>query len=262
MSAARPLDWDAVTYARASSPQLSWGEEVLARLELAGDETVLDAGCGAGRVTARLLERLPRGRVIAVDGSPAMVAAARARLGHDERISFAVADLAELALPEPVDLVFSTATFHWVPDHPRLFARLHAALRPGGRLAAQCGGAGNVADAEAAMARLAHREPFAPHLAPWRSPWVFATPAQATARLESAGFAAVEAWLEEKESRPEDMRAFLASSVVPGELDRLPEDLHDRYLDALLDELGHPGTLAYVRLNLSARKPRAAPTTA
>ena len=104
--------------------------EVLDRLELSGDETAIDAGCGSGRVTAELLERLPEGRVIAVDGSAAMVAKAKERLG--DRAAYLVADLAELELEEPVDLIFSTATFHWITDHERLFARLHAALRPGG----------------------------------------------------------------------------------------------------------------------------------
>jgi trans-aconitate 2-methyltransferase len=89
-------DWDAATYDRVSSPQVEWAGPVLDRLELRGDETVLDAGCGTGRVTAVLAQRLPRGRVIAVDGSPAMVAEARKRLPGD--VDVRVADLLELTL--------------------------------------------------------------------------------------------------------------------------------------------------------------------
>src|SRR3954454_13774735 len=132
----RPRDWNAASYQRVSAPLEAMGREVLDRLELDGDERVLDAGCGTGRVTAALVERLPRGHVIAVDGSPAMVEEAGARLGDAADVR--VADLLELELDAPVDAVLSTATFHWIADHDRLFTRLRDVLRPGGRLVAQC----------------------------------------------------------------------------------------------------------------------------
>src|SRR3954454_14398990 len=120
-----PSEWDAETYDAVSDPQFSWGMEVLERLELSGDEAAIDAGFGSGRVTAELLDRLPDGSVLAVDGSEAMVAKARERLG--DRASYLVADLAQLQLEDRVDLVFSTATFHWILDHDALFAHLRAA---------------------------------------------------------------------------------------------------------------------------------------
>src|SRR3954454_19863912 len=129
-------EWDADTYDAVSDPQYSWGIEVLERLELSGDEVAVDAGCGSGRVSAELKRRLPNGHLIAVDGSGAMVKKARERLGDD--VDYLVTDLVELELPEPVDLMFSTATFHWILDHDLLFARIRAALKPGGRLVAQC----------------------------------------------------------------------------------------------------------------------------
>src|SRR5919112_3663615 len=138
----QPRDWDAATYERLSAPIAAMGVDVLDRLELEGDETVLDAGCGTGKVTRELHRRLPRGHVIAVDAAPSMVEQARAALPEDVEVR--QADLLELALERPVDAVLSTATFHWIGDHDRLFAVLHAALRPGGRLVAQCGAAGNV----------------------------------------------------------------------------------------------------------------------
>src|SRR6478609_5929143 len=154
-----PLEWDAKTYDAISDPQFNWGMEVLGRLELNGDESVLDAGCGSGRVTEELLKRLPSGQMLAVDGSQAMIAEARERLG--DRASYMVSDLSELEVEEPVDLVFSTATFHWILDHDRLFQRLRAALLPGGRLVAQCGGEGNVAEHARAIATVAARPEFA-----------------------------------------------------------------------------------------------------
>jgi len=96
--------WDAEVYERNSDPQLTWGLEVLDRLALRGDESVLDAGCGSGALTRALVERLPRGRVVAVDGAQSMVERARATLGEAAEVR--LADLADLELSEPVDVVF------------------------------------------------------------------------------------------------------------------------------------------------------------
>ncbi|HTZ10641.1 MAG TPA: class I SAM-dependent methyltransferase [Acidimicrobiales bacterium] len=137
-----PRDWDAATYDRIADPMTRWGAGVLERLELGGDETVLDAGCGSGRVTELLLGRLPRGHVVAVDAAPSMVAEARRRLARfGDRVSIVEADLlalspAVLGDRAPVDAVLSTATFHWVLDHDRLFANLASVMRPGAVLEA------------------------------------------------------------------------------------------------------------------------------
>ena len=170
----RTRDWDAASYQRVSVPHEEWAASILDRLDLRGDETVLDAGCGSGRVTSMLIERLPEGRVIAVDGSASMVeqvrAVLRARGRGDRRRP------GRLELEEPVDVVFSSAVFHWVLDHDALFASLRRALRPGGRLAAQNGGAGNIARLKASSAEVAAREPYAPHFEGFGEPWNYAAP--------------------------------------------------------------------------------------
>ena len=171
-----PREWDASSYDRVSDPQIAMARDVIDRLDLQGDERVLDAGCGTGRVTALLAERVPDGHVIAVDGSAAMVEETRAR-----GIDAFVCDLVELELDEPVDAILSTATFHWIEDHERLFARLYAALKPGGRLAAQCGGAGNIANVQAAIDAVDE-----PAFRGWAGPWNYATPEETAARLRSA----------------------------------------------------------------------------
>lgn len=243
-------EWDAETYDQVSDPQFSWGMEVLERLELRGDEAAIDAGCGSGRVTAELLERLPDGSVLAVDGSEAMVAKARERLG--DRAAYLVADLAELELEAPVDLVFSTATFHWVLDHERLFARLRAALRPGGRLVAQCGGEGNVARHAQAIATVATRPEFASHLSAATGIWNFAGPEQTEARLREAGFAGARCWLEPKPVRPPDPLAFTSTVTLGPLLAQLPEELRRPFAEAVLEESEQPLVLDYVRLNIEA----------
>ncbi|MGZ4131823.1 MAG: class I SAM-dependent methyltransferase, partial [Actinomycetota bacterium] len=145
-------DWDAATYDRLRVPMTGWGAEVVGWLELTGDERVLDAGCGTGQVTEFLLDRLPQGEVVALDGSPSMIDKARERFDGDPRVHYLIHDLLEPIPIEPVDAILSTATFHWIPDHDRLFANLAAVLKPGGQLAAQCGGAGNIANVAEALA--------------------------------------------------------------------------------------------------------------
>jgi trans-aconitate 2-methyltransferase len=245
-------DWDASTYERVSDPQVEWAREVLDRLPLRGDETVLDAGCGTGRVTRLLLERLPRGHVIAVDAAPSMVDAAREALG--ERATVIESDLVELALESEVDAAFSNAVFHWVPDHQRLFERLHAALRPGGRLIAQCGGRGNIAAMHALAAEVGSEEPFAAHFADWEGPWNFAGPEETAERLERAGFVAVATSLQDRPVVPDDFRSYVRTVVLGYHLLRLPEDLRDPYLDAVVERAGPRPALGYVRLNIAARR--------
>jgi trans-aconitate 2-methyltransferase len=248
-----PREWDAQTYDRVSDPQFHWGLEVLQRLELAGDEYVIDAGCGSGRVTAELLKKLPRGRVLCVDASSAMIDKAREALG--DRVSYLVSDLAELEVDEPVDVVFSTATFHWIPDHDALFTRLHAALRSGGRVVAQCGGEGNVAKHALAIVTVASRPEFAPHFEGMNVLWNFASPGETEERLRRAGFEDVSCWLENKPVEPEDPYAFTTTVTMGPHLSRLPEDLRRPFAEAVLELEDDPLVLEYVRLNIEARRP-------
>jgi len=245
-----PREWDADTYDEVSDPQFSWGMEVLERLELRGDEAVLDAGCGSGRVTAELAKRVPDGSVLAVDGSTAMVAKAKERLGNGA--SYLVADLAELEVAEPVDLVFSTATFHWILDHDVLFERLRAALVPGGRLVAQCGGEGNVARHAQAIATVVARPEFADHFADATGMWNFAAPEETEARLRRAGFAEARCWLEPKPVQPADPLAFTSTVTLGPLLAQLPEGLRRPFAEAILEQSERPLVLDYVRLNIEA----------
>lgn len=245
-----PREWDADTYDEVSDPQFEWGTEVLERLELNGDEVVLDAGCGSGRVAAELLKRLPDGRLIAVDGSEAMIEKARERLGED--VTYLVADLAELEVAEPVDLVFSTATFHWIVDHDRLFARLYAALKPGGRLVAQCGGEGNVAEYAQAIVRAVAQPEFAPHFENLEAMWNFAAPDVTEERLSKAGFSDVRCWLQPKPVTPSKPLEFITTVTLGPHLAQLPEELRRPFAEAVLAEAGEPLTLDYVRLNIEA----------
>lgn len=246
-----PRDWDARTYDKVADPMTRWGTAVLDRLTLAGDERVLDAGCGSGRVTEHLLERLgPHGRVVALDGSPSMIDAARERLARfGDRVEFVVADLgAPLPIDGRVDAVLSTATFHWVPDHDALFQHLAMVTRPGGRLVAQCGGVGNIASVKRALAAVGDG---------WLGTAHYETPLATTRRLDAAGYVDIECWLTDEPTRleaGEPLRTYLRTVVLGAHLARLPVDEHDAFVDAVAARLDQP-VLDYVRLNITARLP-------
>jgi trans-aconitate 2-methyltransferase len=197
------------------------------------------------------MERVPRGRVIGVDASASMIDAARERLGAAADLR--VADLVGLDLgDERADVVFSTATFHWIADHPALFRSLRAALRDGGRLVAQCGGEGNVVSVHGAAQEAGALEPFAEHFAGWLGPWNFASPQDTERRLRAAGFGDARCWLTERPVTPGDAREFLRTIVLGAHLDQLPGALHEPFLDAVLECLGERPTIDYVRLNIDA----------
>ena len=246
--------WDANTYHRVSSPHVEWAQDVLDRLELRGDETVLDAGCGSGRVTRLLADRLPRGRVIAVDASPQMVARAREELGPDADVREAELETLRLGDGERVDAAFSNAVFHWVPDHDALFAALAAAMRSGAVLSAQCGGAGNVAAVHEQALAAGADAGLAERFADWGGPWNFASPKDTERRLRAAGFAEVRCWLQTWPVEPDEPRAYLQTVCLGPHLQRLAADEQERFLDAVMARLGERPVLDYVRLNILARR--------
>lgn len=254
-----PVDWDARTYHEVAAPQEEWGREVLARLDLEGSETILDAGCGSGRVTALLCELVPHGRVIGVDASPSMIDVARENLEpFGDRVELVVSDLLELEVAEPVDAIFSNATFHWILDHNLLFERLFNALRPGGAIEAQCGGKDNIAEWQRALESLQGDERFADYLSGMAAATNFASVGDTRDRLERAGFAVGPGgvWLERRTVEPPDPRAFASTVVLAKHLARLPESLREEFVDAVLGSMARPPVLEYVRLNFSARRPQ------
>jgi trans-aconitate 2-methyltransferase len=245
-----PREWDARTYDTLPLPHQQWGRRTLERLRLRGDEVVLDAGCGTGRDTALLLKRLPAGRVVAVDASSRMLERLRERLaGRLDRVEVIQADLTEpLPADLEVDAVFSVAAFHWIADHQALFANLAKALRPGGQLAAECGGQGNVAAVAAALRDV--QGDGRPAV------WNFAGVDDTRRRLERAGFTAIEVGLLPDPARlepGEQLHRYLATVVLGSHLDRLPPAERDGFVRAVAERLPEP-VVDYVRLTISARR--------
>jgi len=256
-------EWNANDYHRISGPQVSWGKKVLARVRLRGDEMLMDAGCGTGRLTAELLQSLPRGRVVGVDLSQNMLACARDYLTPlGGTLLLVAADLQDLPFERVFDGIFSTAAFHWILDHDRLFRSLFRALRPGGWLLAQCGGGPNLARVRKRTDELAATAKYARCFDGFREPWTFNDAETAARILWRVGFTEVETSLEPALTVLENLpkySEFVRTVILRQHLDRIPDaELRTEFVAALARQAGTdnpPFSLDYWRLNLNAKIP-------
>jgi trans-aconitate 2-methyltransferase len=255
--------WNAEVYERIGTPMRRWAQAVIDDLHLSGDETVLDAGCGSGSVTFDLLERLPRGRIYAVDSSPEMIA--KITRGIAERgapnVTPMQASLTDFELPEQVDVVFSNAVLHWIPDDDALFGCLLRATKPGGRFRAQCGGARNIERLTVATEAVAQRKPYERYLrfAEFRK---YRNPEDATKAMERAGWTDVRASLFDSPvqfDNHDDAALYLRTIILQRHVAALPEEHQEPFLRAVINEtvrrFGEPFTADYVRLDLWACRP-------
>ncbi|HXT70480.1 MAG TPA: class I SAM-dependent methyltransferase [Vicinamibacterales bacterium] len=253
--------WDAESYHRVSDPQFNWGRAVLAAMDLRGDERVIDLGCGTGRLTAELAARLPGGEIVALDASRQMLEQARLHLA-DVRpaVRFVEALLPALPFAGVADVAFSTATFHWVRNHPELFTNVFRALKRGGMLHAQCGGGQNLAQARAPAEAAMQLPRFSEWFTDWQPIWEFADHRVTADRLARTGFTDIATSLEAAPVTFDDeaqYRAFVSTVVFRLHLARLPEELRMPFLDEIVVRLPKRKrfTLDYWRLNMHARRP-------
>lgn len=257
-------EWNSSVYHRLSGPQVSWGKKVLSRLRLRGDEVVLDAGCGTGRLTAELLDALPRGRVVGLDLSQNMLNSAREHLRDEfgSRVNLVAAHFLYLPFERAFDGIVSTAAFHWVLDHDRLFLNLRRALVPGGWLEAQCGGGPNIAALRKRADALAATPKFAAFFAGFREPWFYQDAEGAADCLRRAGFVSVETSVEAAPTvleGPEHYTEFVRNIILRRHLEQIPtEDLRGEFMARMTEMAAGddpPFMLDYWRLNLRGRVP-------
>jgi len=266
-------DWDAARYHRISDPQLAWGRAVAARLNAVPGERILDLGCGTGRLTAEIA-RLPGIIVVGLDSSPTMLAQAHRGQtpapdlptgvnfgGRGLQTPFYVrADGAMLPFASAFDAVFSAAVFHWIPDHDQLFRTVCEALKPGGRLIAQCGGARNLDTLYGRARALMQSAGYRDHFVGWKDFNHFENVADTERRLRSAGFTDIDVSLVSSPVTFDTAGAFtefVAAVCLRHHLDRLPPGARDRFLSTITDQAradAPPLTLDYWRLNIAARK--------
>lgn len=258
------VSWNAEVYDRIGTPMRRWAQQVIDDLQLHGDETVLDAGCGSGSVTFDLLERLPHGRIYALDSSADMIAKLSRSL-EERDIANVIpvhSDLTHFDLPEHVDAVFSNAVFHWIDDDDGLFGSLFRAVKPGGRLRAQCGGAGNLARLMQATDAVQQRELFAPYIGDSTEFRKYRSPGDAAAAMKRAGWAEINVSLFESPvsfDTHHDAALYLRTVILQRHAENLPLVAQDSFLEAVIDEVerrhGSPFTIDYVRLDICASRP-------
>jgi len=253
-------DWNAVAYDDLSDPMFEWGTAVLKTIALKGDERVLDAGCGSGRLTEELVLRLPQGQLVALDFSPKMLEQAKQRLAKFAgRVEFVHGSLQDFELADKVDGIFSNAVFHWVPDHAAMFRSLHGALKPGGWLVAQFGGVGNLARTYQRAHDVAAQTEFREYLEGVEDGPHFEDAASTRERMESASFEVSEVKLHTvvpRFERKERYEAFLQTVVMRQKADKLPEALRQRFLEQLSRRTWQEEgaySLDYVRLTVRAK---------
>jgi trans-aconitate methyltransferase len=257
----RPVEWDSSAYDRISDPQYNWGRALLETITLHGDETVLDAGCGTGRLAEDLLARLPHGKLIALDSSANMIATARQRLARfGDRVEFVHADLSDFELAHPVDCIFSNAVFHWVPDHEALFENLFRVLKPGGWLLAQFGGEGNLQRLKQRVQQLLQTPEYARYFEDWKDGAHYESEAATVERMHATGFVEIESRIHGAPvSFPDrdSYATFIRKVNIHRYVAKLPPDEEEHLLDYLCDRAAQddpPYTLDYVRLTLKARR--------
>ena len=261
------VEWNAEHYHVVSRPHEVWGARVLDRVPREGIHVAIDAGCGTGKITRELLDHLPDATVYALDVSPSMLAVAERELAplYGDRVRFRQADLTAVTpalIGTAADLIFSTATFHWVRDHDLLCRRLFDLLNPGGLLVAQCGGGPNIATLRRRMAELMRSPRFAPWYRDWTDPWYFASAEETADRLSAAGFTDVWTSVEPHPAPMADAaeyQSFITTVVIRDQLARLPDqELKDAFVDELTRRAAidtPPFELDYWRLNMTATRP-------
>jgi trans-aconitate methyltransferase len=231
--------WDAIDYARHSKAQAEWALELIEKLALRGEESVLDIGSGDGKVSATLAGRLPRGSVVGIDSSPDMVAAARQAFAPEDypNLSFAVMNALGLEFEDRFDIVFSNATLHWVRDHPRMLRGVRRALKPGGRLLFQMGGRGNASRVLEVIEQLALCAPWSEYLRDFPCPYGFYGPEEYGPWLAAAGLEARRLELLPKEMRqqgPEGLAGWARTTWLPY-TERIPPDLREAFISEVVE---------------------------
>ena len=232
--------WDARDYQNNSPNQQQWGRELLLKLNLQGNERVLDIGCGDGKVTAEIASYLPKGSVLGIDSSEDMVSLARQSYppAAFPNIAFTVSDAGNLGFSNEFDVVFSNATLHWVIDHLPVLDGIKRSLRPSGRVLLQMGGKGNAAEILHVLETIIRSKKWSPFFTDFPVPYAFYEPEEYGGWLEQVGLKAKRIELIPKDmihDGKSGLAAWVRTTWLPY-TQRVPEKMRQELIDELVDK--------------------------
>ncbi len=240
------MKWNPEDYAKNSGAQLVWAKELIAKLHLQGHETLLDVGCGDGKITAEFAAAVPDGLVLGVDSSVEFIDYAQRHYPTSQyaNLQFLQMDAQKLEADYQFDVIFSNATLHWVDDHQAFLAGCSRLLSPQGKLILSCGGAGNAAGILAAIDRLIQGPRWGPYFTTFVFPYFFYSDAQYAHWLKEAGLSPQRLELVEKDMThqgAEGLAGWLRTTWMPY-TDCIPEELREAFIsDVVQDYLSvHP----------------------
>jgi len=181
--------WNPEEYRASSSIQKIWGLELLDKLHLRGNETILDIGSGDGELTAQIASRVPEGRVVGIDNSAEMIELSRANFPAERypNLSFMIKDATELDFDLEFDVIFSNATLHWILDHSPVIQGISRGLKAPGKVILQMGGKGNAAGVIHSLDAIIREPQWAQYFIGFQFPYKFYSPDEYTGLLKDAG---------------------------------------------------------------------------
>lgn len=267
------LPWDAERYHNISNIQEQWGRRLILRRKWKGNEIVMDAGCGTGRVTKLLAEKVSRGGMVyAIDIDTNMIQQTRKNLAGFKNVTIIQSDLHNVDLPRKINVIYSNAVLHWISEHKKVFQHFWKLLcndnnsssnnnNKGGQLLIQCGGYGNLEKVHRLINLVKESDEFKDYFMDWKEPWYFAKPSETHTLLEEIGFKNVNVYLSNGYTTFSDQKSyseFIKTVVMRPFLDYLPnEKIKSKYLNLFLDKVEQSNLswiLDYVRLNIMADK--------
>ncbi|XOF34078.1 MAG: class I SAM-dependent methyltransferase [Candidatus Electrothrix sp. YB6] len=239
MSEEKQYSWDAEDYARHSSAQQSWARELISKLDLQGNEAVLDIGCGDGRITAEIAQLLPQGEILGVDSSADMLELAREKFSWSTfpNLSFQQRDARELTCEAEFDVIFSNAALHWLQDHRPVLIGISRALKIGGRILLQMAGKGNAASILTVLDELILAKEWQQYFVDFTFPYGFYGPELYTVWLKEAGLHPVRVELIPKDmsyAERAGLEGWVRTTWLPY-TEQIPVARRDAFITELVD---------------------------
>jgi trans-aconitate methyltransferase len=232
--------WDAEDYANYSKSQQIWGRELIDKLQLNGNEHILDIGCGDGKITAEIAGELPNGYIIGIDNSEEMIRLAFETYLNKSypNLEFKLLDAHDLDFYEKFDVVFSNAVLHWIEDHESILTRLYQSLKPHGRVLLQMGGKGNASDILDVLSEIIQKDPWKIYFENFANPYYFYSPEDYEGWIRHTGFTKSRIELLPKLMEHENRQEFegwIRTTWLPY-LKQIPKNQRNRFISDLTDD--------------------------